>query len=455
MRVEDLDDIFAQFDLSKPFTAEDDRFELNVGQQSALETIIEWLGLPKHTQMRLALTGPAGSGKTVLLRRVRDHAAAHGMQIMWAAMTGKAASRVNEAVGVPCTTLHRLLYGPPQVDEKNGVIKFETLRRPPYESALVIDESSMITPQVYKDLNRWVTEFAVRILFVGDGFQLPPVISEGKRKGGDDPPDYSVFSEVGGPALTEVMRNGDSILEAATMLRQHGRLPTKSAPRPGYELRSVKDPLIAAVETYLDDMDDHALITWTNRARMTANQIIRARLGVEGERPQPGEPILIRRNQVWNDSVVLNGEVYTVGTIEPGDWMGPVPTVHIVTTCGRAIFAHAYSWSGDAPYLADKDEWKLYRRAIDDNIRKLYMGGMSHAPEPIPVTYGHVLTCHAAQGSEFRRATVFLPKLDHRSSHFRKPTVLPDGTKVPFGVRFLYTALTRAKERATLIVAGG
>ena len=67
-------------------------------------------------------------------------------------------------------------------------------------------------------------------------------------------------------------------------------------------------------------------------------------------------------------------------------------------------------------------------------------------------TYGHALTAHKAQGSEYRRVTVFMPKMDNVSAHFRKSTELPDGTKIPFGVRFFYTACSRAKEQLTVLV---
>src|SRR5438045_7224084 len=129
----------------------------------------------------------------------------------------------------------------------------------------------MITPAIAGHLRRWTNEFAVRILFVGDGFQLPPVITKREISEGV-PEDHSIFAHVAGPGLTQVMRNGDAILDAATMLRQKNKLPTQS--RGGYKFSIVDDAVERAICAYLEAPEDHALITWTNRTRMLTNQII-------------------------------------------------------------------------------------------------------------------------------------------------------------------------------------
>lgn len=438
------EDVFEETEGWEPGQASIVGLTLNAGQQNAFDLIEAWLQQPKHRQMWMALTGPAGTGKTRLLQCIAGLLA----RPIFTAMTGKAATRMHEAAKVPANTLHKMLYGPPRVDEDDGSIHFDAIREPPYESILVIDEASMVTPSIAKHLKRWTNEFAVRVLFIGDGFQLPPVL--GKNEGEDE--DYSIFSEVAGPSLTQVMRNGDAILDAATMLRTKNVLPRQS--RGGYEFRVEDDAIEHAIRAYLDDPDDHALITWTNRTRMLTNQIIRSRRGIVGERPQPGEPILICKN---GGRDILNGEVYTVADIQPDEMIGPVPTYRIRTTCEKVILTHGYSWTGEPPYIQDRDEWKEYRRAIDRRTREWVWRreeGQFDAdpPEPIPVTYGYALTAHKAQGSEYRRATVYMPAMDGASSHFRKLTTLPDGTKMPFGIRYYYTCVTRAKSRLAVVV---
>ncbi|HEX7096382.1 MAG TPA: AAA family ATPase [Acidimicrobiales bacterium] len=403
----------------------------------------EYAGFQLDGDGRFLLGDFTVTHNTTVLRRLRKFLPE---KTLWAGMTGRAASRMHEVVGVPVLTLHATLYMPPRVDENNGELLFNTLRDPPYGAVLIIDEASMITPDMEQDLRAWTQQYNVRILFVGDGFQLPPVITRDLVAKGISE-DYTIFAHTRGPGLTEVMRNGDAVLDAATQLRRTFKLPTTS--RGKYAFRVVDDALEAAIVDYLADPEDHGVITWTNRSRMISNQIIRARLGIQGEVPQVGEPIVVCKN----GGDVMNGESYTIAQIEPGDPMGPVPTWNIGTTCGKRIFAHGWSWSGDAPFIEDRDEWKRYRAAIEANLRTIQWGGyLGHPVEPVPVTYGHVITAHKAQGCEYRRVTVFMPKIDGTSRHFRKDTQLPAGGKVPFGVRWYYTALSRAKQQATILV---
>jgi ATP-dependent exoDNAse (exonuclease V) alpha subunit len=71
--------------------------------------------------------------------------------------------------------------------------------------------------------------------------------------------------------------------------------------------------------------------------------------------------------------------------------------------------------------------------------------------EPVPLSWAYVLTGHLCQGSEYRRVTTLLFN-DMRNRNFRRPTMLPDGSSMLFGTRFIYTAVTRAQEQSTLVI---
>jgi ATP-dependent exoDNAse (exonuclease V) alpha subunit len=121
--------------------------------------------------------------------------------------------------GKDTSTLHSILYYPPEPGSRE--VRFDK-RKLPSSHAIVIDESSMITPQVYSDLLAWVQR-GVNILLVGDTFQLPPVITDKKEKEqwGED---FSIFSHVEGSNLTTVMRSVGGVLRAATRVRQEQRI---------------------------------------------------------------------------------------------------------------------------------------------------------------------------------------------------------------------------------------
>jgi exodeoxyribonuclease-5 len=359
--------------------------------------------------------------------------------ILWTATTGKAALRLREllgtsGVGTPRSgapqTLHRALYAPPGNETQRPTFKYAN--KPPKdaeETLLVVDEASMIAPDVWDDLQSWV-KAGVRVLFVGDSFQLPPVVEKGQ--------DFSIFETVRGPELTQVMRSGDDILYAATVLREEGRLLRES--RGKYEYQKVT--LGQTIGEWLADRDEHALITWRNKIRMTANRVIRKAGKLESVLPVVGEPILLRKN----GQGFLNGEIVTAQAIEPWVQLGPV-TTHMLHTEGRRLMVSTTgkdeSMDGAMPFLAG-DAWKKYVAAKGTGAQRL--------PDPTPITWGYALTCHAGQGSEWRRVTVYIGQDATMMKVFSKPSILPGGRSVPFWTRWTYTALTRAKDRATVVI---
>lgn len=417
----------------------------NEKQQEALTKLRSWA--QGQGPRILSLTGFAGTGKSSLLREALSFMAMPHL----CAMTGKAALRLRELTNRAASTLHVILYKPPD-EQSSGNLDFAE-RREPSMATLVVDEASLITPKIYLDLEEWAAQ-GVRILLVGDPFQLPPILSKEEAAAWGE--DFTVFEKVKGPVLTQVMRSFGPILDAATYIRETRRVQTKSVG--AYRFTRSKSPMDAAISDYLADPIDHMLITWRNELRLTANRIIRGRMGKQSALPESGEPVLIRQNQ----GVYLNGEIVfadhwrqgpTIGG-EYGDKEGLL-TQWLRLTSGDEILTLPQGrdtfFDGGRPYIADWYAWRNYcrileRRPLDDHG--------SPCPIPVPVTYGFCLTAHAAQGSEARRVTVFLGSGDGESQHFRKLSQLPSGDKVPFASRWLYTALTRAREMATLHVYG-
>lgn len=416
----------------------DDEIVLTAEQQQALDEVVAWYNGSRGGFY--ALTGPAGSGKTTIVEKIIEKVYFGALT----AMTGKAALRLAECVpGKDTSTLHSILYYPPEPGSRE--VRFDK-RKLPSSHAIVIDESSMITPQVYSDLLAWVQR-GVNILLVGDTFQLPPVITDKKEKEqwGED---FSIFSHVEGSNLTTVMRSVGGVLRAATRVRQEQRICRD--PDDGYDFIECGEPLERACSDWLDDRDDHMLVTWRNEVRMNGARFIREELGHGGPLPDPGEPVLIRKN----GQGVLNGQVVTCRGWSRGPTIGErgsnpgLPTMWMECEYGKILtVVHGSSntsdddgfFDGTMPWIED---WKSYH--IDLNRSEL--------PNPIPVTWGYVLTAHAAQGSQARRVTVFLERGDPTSSHFNKMTTLPSGESARFSARWLYTAQTRAKKLATVIV---
>lgn len=105
------------------------------------------------------ITGGAGTGKTTVIRAVLRACDYLKFEIKAIALSGRAAMRLRESIGFYTTTIAKFLREP-RIDNENTI--------------LVIDEASMID---IGTMYRIITHIhpSVRLLFVGDPNQLPPI----------------------------------------------------------------------------------------------------------------------------------------------------------------------------------------------------------------------------------------------------------------------------------------
>ena len=398
----------------------------NTEQKQAIDVIKAWAN--NEGPGLISLTGCAGTGKTTLIVEAKKYI--NGAY--YTSMTGRAALRLSDAAGVKATTLHSVLYKRPDI-LKGGEIRFNKLNVPSLKY-LVIDEASMISPQIYEDLQQWVRFHGVRILFVGDSFQLPPVLKEEEKQSNDQ---FTIFAHIKGPELVRVMRSDGGIIDIATIIREEERIPTKA--NEAYKFVDTRDPVEYVIQQYLKDPDDHMVITWRNKMRMDINHRIRDELKHISHLPDENEPVMICRN----GQGLLNGEIVTVKKVIPGPILEGLITYRILLDDKKFVLCSVTGketfMDGFMPFIKN---WKGYLKA-----RKLH-----NAEEPLPITYGYCGTSHKCQGNEWRRISVVLDKDDISNPYFNVPTTLPSKKKVPFGIRFLYTALTRAKNNASLVI---
>lgn len=419
-------------------------FTWNEDQLAAIDQILAWRSNAFGPKF-MKLTGAAGAGKTTVLRALKER---FGRGAAWAAMTGKAASRMRELAQVRASTLHSALYhGPREVDnavEQRIDLEFRDVKVG-FASLLTLDESSMCSPRIFEDLNRSTFQ---KVLLVGDPYQLSPVLS--RQEEGQHGEDYSVFKHVEGPHLGRVMRNQGAVLGAATLVREKQIVPEHSMAEGGsiYNYSEALDPNSAidtAVDKWFSDPKGHVLVTWKNDNRMTANETIRKRLGHTDRFPVPGEPVVVRKNV--HSAGIMNGDVVeVVEWLDEGPTLCGIPTRYLrvkvdlgaMGSVEVTLLVPTATFDGTMPYVPLADMRRATKQA--------------DCGDPVPVTFAYCLTGHSIQGSEFRRVTTFIPG-DFRSKNFTKPTTLPDGTSMPFSMRFLYVAISRAKERADLIVS--
>ncbi|MCW8884775.1 MAG: ATP-dependent RecD-like DNA helicase [Motiliproteus sp.] len=147
--------------------------EFTKSDQNALDGVLEQL--PHDlTEKQLAgvkaclvnqiacLTGGAGTGKTFTCNAFLQTAIQQGYEVHAVALSGRAAMRLHESIGLVTRTIARFLRDEPVVCSKGQ------------KKLLLIDEASMVDlPTMFTVINHISPE--VKIIFTGDPNQLPPI----------------------------------------------------------------------------------------------------------------------------------------------------------------------------------------------------------------------------------------------------------------------------------------
>ncbi len=133
---------------------------LNRDQYRAVATAL------KHTIS--LVTGGAGSGKTFTISALVGICQEHGLSVVLAAPTGKAAKRMEEVVGIDAMTIHRLLGYDGRSFERSA-------DRPIDTDILIVDEVSMVDVPLAWHLFQAIDLERTAVVLVGDHNQLPPV----------------------------------------------------------------------------------------------------------------------------------------------------------------------------------------------------------------------------------------------------------------------------------------
>lgn len=358
-------------------------------QDRALAAVAEWLAAPRGPQV-FRLFGYAGTGKTTLARHLAEHVDG---ETAFGAFTGKAALVMRSKGCAQARTIHSMIYRPKDVDTEEP--SFELNEDAPAASAslIVIDECSMVDEELGRDL----LSFGKKVLVLGDPAQLPPV------KGG------GFFTE-GEPdvMLTQVHRQAaDNPIVRLSMLVREGGRPARGAYG---ESRVIAK---SEIETDAVQAADQVLVG-LNRTRHAYNRRLRELAGFSGDAPQVGEKLVCLRNN--RAKGLLNGATFRVARasgVRRGKLRLTVSPEDVPGARAQRVAVLPQFFSG-----TDEEIPFSLRRNSDE------------------FDYGYALTVHKAQGSQWNDVVLF-----DESHAFREHRA-----------RWLYTGVTRAAERLTLVV---
>lgn len=168
----------------------------------------------------LSLSGPAGTGKSFLTAHILQSLMGVG-NICATAPTNKAVKVLRDminhrALTAECRTIHSFLNIRPFIDYNTGEEKFKILRTkksPPQASLLIIDESSMVSQDLYSFIVEAYHRGQVNtVLFIGDPYQLLPVNQS----------ENSIFQLRQQFKLSEIVRQAkdSTIIKLATKIRE-------------------------------------------------------------------------------------------------------------------------------------------------------------------------------------------------------------------------------------------
>ena len=334
------------------------------------------------------LFGFAGTGKTTLARHL-----AEGIDgtVCFAAFTGKAALVMRSRGCEGARTIHSLIYRPKETDTEEPSFVLNDESDAASASLIVIDECSMVD----EDLGRDLLSFGRPVLVLGDPAQLPPV------KGG------GYFTEAEPDAmLTEVHRQAadNPIVRMSMAVREGERLQLGVYGESSVIRRADIDP------SHVTGCDQ--VLVGLNKTRRAYNRRIRELLGRTSALPEAGDKLVCLKND--RTKGLLNGGLWRVqaaATLRRGKLRMSVTPEDEGGRKSQRV--------GVIPqFFESDDEIPFSLRRNSDEF-----------------DYGYALTVHKAQGSQWDDVIVF-----DESFAFREHRN-----------RWLYTAVTRAAEKLTVV----
>ena len=390
--------------------------ELTRKQEEGLRIAIDRYN---HNEPYTVIAGYAGTGKSTLINFIIAALEVNPEdEVAYITFTGKASEVLREKGCPNAMTAHKLLYYSKQMP--NG--KFFYRPRPSLEKdykVIVVDEVSMLP----KDMWDLLLTHGIYVIACGDPFQIPP-IDKNQDNGILNNP--HIF-------LDEVMRQAkESDIICLSMDIREGK---KINPFKGNDTQVFnKKDLCDGMYFWADQ-----ILVSTNKSRHDINSYIRDDLG-RGFEPEINDKVICLRN-CWDTlsekqcDPLINGSIGTISAMhmESIDYiiMGQKVTTPVLVT--DLITSNDEYKNLHIDYTALTTGEKFFTPRQEYVIRK-----NKQNPElPIEFNFGYAITGHRAQGSQWNKVLVLeesfpFEKIEH--------------------ARWLYTTVTRAAEKLTLIL---
>jgi exodeoxyribonuclease-5 len=365
-------------------------------QDTAIRSVSAWLD-DRSGQQVFRLFGYAGTGKTTLAKELAEKVKG---KVLYATFTGKAALVLRKKGCDNASTIHSLIYRV-EIDPDTGIAEFKLNDDSDLADAalLIVDEVSMVG----EDLARDLLSFGKRILVLGDPAQLPPVKGEGYFINGE--PDVM---------LTEVHRQAqDNPIIRMSMDIREGK-PLQVGTHGESIVTRTRDLGRDRLGELVLGADQ--LLCGLNRTRVSYNQRIRAMKGLQGKdkpwHPTAGDRLICLRNDKTHS--IFNGGLWDTRELE---------------NLGGKLGIKLDSLDEQR----DPIKVEVFEQFFNGTEKDIPWQEKRGTQE---FTFGWAITCHKSQGSQWDHVIIF-----DESGAFREAKQ-----------NWLYTAVTRAAEKVTVIV---
>ena len=446
-----------------------------VKQDITLQLLAEFLLSGNKDQLFL-LKGFAGTGKTTIVGDLVTNLWKTSLKSVLMAPTGRAAKVMSSYSKTQAFTIHRKIYFPKK--ERGGGIRFVLAPNKHRNTVFIVDEASMIPDapsdsklfengSLLDDLIQFVySGHQCKLILIGDTAQLPPVHLSLSPALDEHQLKTKFGKEVTLIELDEVVRQAQDsgILVNATQLRD--QLQRDIFDSFQFQLESFADIVRltdgyeiqeAIEEAYsVQGKEETALIVRSNKRANLYNDNIRKRiLFLENELSVGDFLMVVKNNYFWlkpqsEAGFIANGDIVEVLEIfafkELYGFKFAEVKVRMTDYPNQQPFETVLlldTLTAQTPSLSYEDGNKLYQEVLKDyaqetsKYKKFLAVKNNTFFNALQVKFSYAITCHKSQGGQWH--TVFVEQ-----------PYLPSGPDKEY-FRWLYTAITRAREKLYLI----
>ena len=407
------------------------RENLSEEQETAFKYILDFISSPDRRQM--LLSGYAGTGKSSLLNVLLDHFETNRKyDIYCTAPTNEAVRVISKLTGR--TKFDKTIYsllGLALVEEDDKPPKLKVISKKctigDYELVFV-DEASMIQSELFDIMQKQLREFSyLKVIYIGDDAQLPPVKDEGK--------DSKVFQIQDMVKLVQIQRTakGNPIIEVATQIRNNLDSPVDVFSKEtillesgdGIEFHTERNKYLELMyndfksQEYKDNPNYVRVAAYTNKTVDALNKRIRKEIFKEADLKDymenedvvvdvpvidqtdnhivftVGERLRVRSSKLFED----HEEGFKYWTLTVIDYESRFPTPHVINVIDKdylrayrlVLSKYAMKAKEDSNRVSKGEAWRPYFK---------FKNQFSW------VKYSYAMTIHKCQGGTFNHVYV-------------------------------------------------